>query len=290
MGGKTAAADSKQTGITLGTAMAISGAAVSPNWGYHSSPLTSFMMMLFNVRLGWWLGNPRHPKTWKYRGPMSSWKLFVQEALGQTDDNQPWLYLSDGGHFENLGLYEMIRRRCRTIVVSDAGADPNCTLEDLGNAVRKIWIDLGVKIDFQQIMVRKRSDIASTGVYCAVAKITYPGPLPGDTADASEGSLVYIKPGFYWDQEPADVRAYAAANAKFPHETTLNQWFNESQFESYRSLGAHVIHAISRSAPAKDSPLEAFVCGAKAMVESYQNGGPPNVIEIRRPIELKPVA
>jgi hypothetical protein len=71
--------------------MAISGAAVSPNWGYHSSPVTSFLMMLANVRLGWWLGNPKNKKTWRYSGPSLSWRLFLQEALGWTDDEEPWV-------------------------------------------------------------------------------------------------------------------------------------------------------------------------------------------------------
>jgi hypothetical protein len=61
---------------------------------------------------------------------------------------------------------------------------------------------------------------------------------------AKEGTIIYIKPGLY-DDVPADVRAYAAANAKFPHDTTLNQWFTESQFESYRALGAHTIAMIA---------------------------------------------
>src|SRR3984885_14619570 len=100
-------------------------------------------------------------------GPSFAINPLIEEAFGQTTDNRPYVYLSDGGHFENLGLYEMVRRRCRTIVVVDAGADPNCTLEDLGNAVRKISIDLGVKVEFRRILVRKRSDVAAAGVYCA---------------------------------------------------------------------------------------------------------------------------
>jgi hypothetical protein len=68
----------------------------------------------------------------------------LKELAGATTDDGPWIYLSDGGHFENLGLYEMVRRRCRFIVVSDAGCDPQCSFEDLGNAVRKIYIDFGV--------------------------------------------------------------------------------------------------------------------------------------------------
>jgi len=272
--------DPTNRSISLGTAMAISGAAVSPNWGYHSSPITSFLMMLANVRLGWWLGNPRHKSSWRHRGPSASWRLFLEEALGQTDDREPWVYLSDGGHFENLGIYEMVRRRCRTIVVSDAGADPNCTLEDLGNAVRKVAIDLGVKIEFERIHVRKRSDAAAAGVYCAVGSIFYPEGKPG--------IIVYFKPGFYGISEPADVRAYAAANAKFPHESTLNQWFGESQFESYRSLGAYVIEEICGRLAA-NLTLNDFAAAARDYLKRFEDehvGDGVTIVDIRRPIQL----
>ena len=114
-------------GIKLGTAMAISGAAASPNMGYHSSPLVTFLMTFFNARLGWWLPNPgAHGKgLWPERGPKSALGALLGEAFGLTDDENPYVYLSDGGHFENLGLYEMVLRRCHTIVVIDASADPN---------------------------------------------------------------------------------------------------------------------------------------------------------------------
>ena len=134
--------------ISLGTALSLSGAAVSPNWGYHSSTVTSFVLTIFNARLGGWFGNPSFGEAWKGNGPDRSSSRFWQEALGFTTDKEPFVYLSDGGHFENLGLYEMIRRRCHVIVLSDAGADPTCTLEDLGNAIRKIYIDLGVRNRF----------------------------------------------------------------------------------------------------------------------------------------------
>jgi hypothetical protein len=221
--------------ISLGTALSLSGAAVSPNWGYHSSTVTSFVLTIFNARLGGWFGNPSFGEAWKGNGPDRSSSRFWQEALGFTTDKESFVYLSDGGHFENLGLYEMIRRRCHVIVLSDAGADPTCTLEDLGNAIRKIYIDLGVEIDFERIDVRARdAGSPKQGIYCAIGKIRYPDK------DAKEGKLIYIKPGLYEDA-PADVKAYAAANAKFPHDVTLNQWFTESQFESYRALGEHAI-------------------------------------------------
>ena len=140
-------------GITLGTAMAISGAAVSSNMGYNSSPSLSLLLTLFNVRLGWWLGNPGEAgntdDAYRRQGPKWAARPLFDEALGRTTDQNPYVYLSDGGHFEDLGFYEMVRRRCRLIFVVDAGCDPDFTFEDLGNAVRKIYIDLGIRVTFE---------------------------------------------------------------------------------------------------------------------------------------------
>jgi hypothetical protein len=171
----------------------------------------------------------------------------------------------------------MVRRRCRLIVVSDAGADPKCTLEDLGNAVRKIAVDFGVKIDFQRIHVRKRNDVAAAGVYCAIGEICYP--------EGTKGQIIYFKPGFYGMAEPADVRAYAAAHAKFPHETTLNQWFGESQFESYRSLGAYVIEEICKGADVLD--LTEFADRVGEHLRKFEKDNVTDgatLVDIRRPI------
>ncbi len=110
------------TGVTLGTAMTISGAAASPNMGYHTSAPLAFLMTLFNVRLGWWLGNPGVSGKWTFRrnSPRNALMPLIAESLGKTNDTYSYVYLSDGGHFENLGLYEMVLRRVHYIVVSDA--------------------------------------------------------------------------------------------------------------------------------------------------------------------------
>jgi len=147
------------SGISVGTAMAISGAAASPNMGYHSSPAVTFLMTMFNVRLGWWLGNPgvEGEHTHTEEGPATAIVPLVYELFGLTTDDWKYVYLSDGGHFENLGLYEMVRRRCRFILISDAGCDRDFKFEDLGNAVRKISIDLNVPIRFVKLeRLRKR--------------------------------------------------------------------------------------------------------------------------------------
>ncbi|MBV8889360.1 MAG: patatin-like phospholipase family protein [Alphaproteobacteria bacterium] len=258
-------------GLTLGTAMAISGAAISPNQGYHSSPLVSILMMLANVRLGWWLGNPRNDATASREGPRFSFVPIVNEMFGLTTDTGKYVYLSDGGHFENLGLYEMVRRRCRFIVVSDAGCDPDYQFEDLGNAVRKIWIDLGVAIRFRAINLTARKPEPTDGIYCAIADICYPEP------EAGPGHLVYIKPGYH-GTEPADVRSYASLNPSFPHETTANQWFTESQMESYRVLGGYIVDLICQGAGAAatdpchaiDEPVELpdFLARAEAYLQT----------------------
>jgi hypothetical protein len=227
-------------GLTLGTAMAISGAAASPNMGYHSSPLAALVMTLFNARLGWWLANPGEAgrRFWDKDGPVFGIKPFLDEALGNTDDSNRYVYLSDGGHFENLGIYEMVLRRCKYIVAVDAGADDDYTKEDLGAAVRKIRIDFGIPIEFPWGMEIDRA-LGAEGKRCALGKIRY------DLIDegAEPGELLYIKPVMVGN-EPADVKNYASVSPQFPQEPTSDQWFNESQFESYRSLGAFSIEEI----------------------------------------------
>ena len=237
-----------KTPISLGTAMTISGAAASPNMGYHSSPLLMLVMTLFNARLGWWLGNPRSKRgTWTSPSPHWGIRAFFDEAFGLTTDTNAWIYLSDGGHFENLAIYEMVLRRCHCIVVSDAGCDPDYTYEDLANAVRKIRIDFGIPIDFDNPCMPMSADKLPngrhSGKHCAIARIRYSAV---DGPHAPDGVLIYIKPSLNGN-EPADVQHYAAANPLFPHQPTSDQFFDESQFESYRRLGLHVIEEILRT-------------------------------------------
>jgi hypothetical protein len=242
--------DQSGKGITLGTAMAISGAAVSPNMGYHSSPSVELLLTFFNVRLGWWLGNPGPAgdtrRAYRREGPMFAVLPLLFEAFGQTTDDKAYVYLSDGGHFEDLGLYEMVRRRCRFIIVVDAGCDPKFGFEDLGNAVRKIYIDLGVAIEFEGLErlqnrpsaeVIRRETAKGPIPYCAIGTIDYKN---ADGPECENGSIIYIKPAYHDANEGAGIRSYAIANSTFPHESTADQWFTESQFESYRFLGMEI--------------------------------------------------
>jgi hypothetical protein len=238
-------------GISLGTAVAISGAAASPNMGYHSSPSITLLLALFNVRLGWWLGNPgpEGEETYRDEGPKLAAQPLIEETFGLTTDDRPYVYLSDGGHFENLGIYEMVRRRCRFIVSVDAGADPDYGFEDLGNAQRKIWIDLGVPIQFYGLTKLKKRppkcqpDIGPHKPYHAVGVIDYPAADGGGEL----GYILYIKAGYHGVEGPG-ICSYAIAHPTFPHQSTADQWFSESQFESYRSLGYTIANGIFTTA------------------------------------------
>lgn len=233
-------------GVSLGTAVAISGAAASPNMGYQSSPVATLLMTLFNVRLGWWLGNPGSAgaRTFSRGEPALGGSLLVREALGLTDDRSDFVYLSDGGHFDNLGLYEMVLRRCHFIVFTDAGFDPKCSFEDVGNAMRKIRIDLGVPITFSDVKIESRTASAKfQSKHCAVGTIDYKSV---DGPGAHNGVLLWIKPALC-GEEPVDVLHYAHANEAFPHDPTLgDQFFDEWQLESYRMLGLHAVEKICR--------------------------------------------
>ena len=250
-------------GISLGTAMAISGAAASSNMGYYTtSPILSLVLTLFNVRLGWWLGNPGPVGSRSYVGfktddrpaeaskriyrrmsPTFSVMPVFYEAFGLTDDRSEYVYLTDGGHFENLGLYEMVLRRCHLIVVSDAAADADYEFNDLANAVRKVRVDLGIDIEFPDVPIYAKAPEkdGEGGCYWTIGLVRYSNiDRRADGSKAPDGILIYIKPAVYED-EPEDVIHYKRTHSTFPHETTADQFFDEPQFESYRALGSYIM-------------------------------------------------
>lgn len=246
--------------FTLGRAVAVSGSAVNPNMGYHTTPAVAALLTVFNVRLGWWMHNPlgavksqidrvdasitkyfvqRNISRWNpEKGPAGHRLLF--ELAGLTNESSRFVQLSDGGHFENLGIYELVRRNCRYIIACDAGADPEYEFFDLASAVRKCREDLGVPIDIDVSSIRPSADGLSKW-HVAVGEIRYdvisPNMLPG--------MLIYIKSSLTGD-EPADVFNYKRQDKSFPHQTTLDQFFSESQFESYRALGYHAAREVFR--------------------------------------------
>ncbi len=223
-------------GVTLSMAFPTSGAAASPNMGSHSSPALAMLLTLFNVRLGRWFGNPRDDGgAWRKRTPSLSLQPLLSELLGNTDFRKPWLYLSDGGHFENLGIYELVRRRTPLVVAIDAAQDENYRFTDLANAIRLCSTDFGVTITLSESLsaLRPSEKTQTSRRGHLFGSIHYPAQ---DAEPAFVGTLVFVKPVLLHDL-PVDVFEYAQRGSGFPQETTNDQWFSEAQFESYRHLG-----------------------------------------------------
>ena len=231
-------------GVKLGQAIAISGAAVSPNMGYNTSPLVALLLTMFNVRLGWWFPNPgKH--AWGASGLRFSLYYLTKELLGIAGENRQFLNVTDGGHFENLGVYELIRRRCKVIIACDAECDEVLQFGALGNLVRICATDFGAVIDIEVKSIREQKDDHSLA-HCTVGKIKY--------SNGSIGYLIYLKASVTGDED-IGIAQYRSSHPSFPHETTANQFFTEDQFESYRKLGLHIVHHALRGSQPGDDPL-----------------------------------
>ena len=233
-------------GVSLAAAMAVSGAAANPNFGSHSSPLVRMLMNLVNMRLGVWWGNPAHNSSWRRTNPNNAAVALLQEAVRLPGPEAAAIHLADGGHFENLGLYEMVRRRAQLVLVSDASADPRGRCDSLAQAVRLCEIDFGVRIRLLQVPGEAAASgelplarVAEGGIM--VGEISYPALVQADGSEvpATVAKLIYVKPRLQGD-EPLVVQQYARLSPAFPHESTADQWFTEGQFEAYRQLGQHL--------------------------------------------------
>ncbi len=279
--------------LSLGRWMSVSGAAITPAAGAHTNVPTAILAGMFNVRLGYWW-NSGMPAS--YRSP---WSLFesvlpvqaqlAAELLARTRGTAGRYWnLSDGGHFENMGGYELIRRRLALIVIVDAEADPDYTFQGLSDLVRKARLDFNAEITFlserelsgtltltgdRRVPVLPPSVRPYFGSLDALRRGRWTDErLPASAGGASvrytidvnrahvsrahaalarvdyldnhaRSWLLYIKATLMGD-EPEDVCHYHRAHADFPQETTIDQFFDEAQWESYRRLGLHTGHRV----------------------------------------------
>jgi hypothetical protein len=220
--------------LTLSTALSVSGAAVDPDSYATRSRPVSFLMTLLNMRLGVWVPNPAHePRRWRW----PAWyQLMLREMLGVgLDEKDARIHLADGGHFENLGVYELLRRRCRYIIVSDAGADPTCTLADLGQAVQRARADFSAEVEILADPMFHGDGEAMRKQAHLFGRVTY--------ADGSEGHILYLK-ALLRQNLGADIYGYWRTNPQFPNQPTSNQFYGELQFDSYRELGRQLMAGI----------------------------------------------
>ena len=212
----------------LATSITASGAAFNSQMGSKSmelGPGVTYLMATLNLRLGLWL---RHPSgTGRLHGLLPGW-TFYRELFGSSSATARRVNLSDGGHFENMGVFELLRRHCRYIIASDCGCDPDVSFDDFGNLVRRAREDLGVEIEIDLSPLRPRNGVALQPI--VAGDIRYP------TDD--HGVLLLFKPTLVGN-EPVDVQQYHARNEGFPHESTGDQFYDEAQWEAYRRLGLH---------------------------------------------------
>lgn len=242
--------------MTLGTAMAISGAAANPNAGVAGrgptrNRLVSFLMAYLGLRLGYWAWNPavsglRRFLLSRVLQPNLLYPGILQGLLGhRLNESAGYLELTDGGHFENTGLYELARRRLDVIIISDAGADPEFSLSDLGDAIERIRVDFGYYIDFDDAEFSLQNLMPGSAQeedffdrkYCVAMHGFAVGRIEYD--ENHSGTIIYIKSTMIRGL-PGDVYAYKQAHPAFPHQSTADQFFDEVQLEAYRELGYRV--------------------------------------------------
>lgn len=264
-GNDTDGADKKPERLTLGRWMAISGAAFSTGMGYHTTFALSVLTGFANLRLGYWwesgaippfhnsdrtLGRMLGHHVFHFLFPVQAYLMNELTASFHGPDEPHW-YLSDGGSFENMGGYELIRRRLPVMVIVDGEEDPDYSYEGLANLVRKARMDFGAEIRFltaeQIAQLNMPPRIAAcfghpeqlcpdaqgySQAHAALANVRYAGA-------ERQSLLIYLKPSLMRDV-PADVREYQQKNKPFPQQPTANQFFDEAQWESYRRLGEYV--------------------------------------------------
>jgi hypothetical protein len=277
--------------LTVEAAMAVSGAAFASAMGRQTKGIQT-LLALSGARLGTWLPNPTFvrnaqrnaadPTFPKALPSVRGAGYFYRELLGINKFDARLVQVTDGGHYENLGLVEALRRRCRLIYCIDSGADAPPLLSGLADAIRLARFELGVEITMENEGPFGVENLApgsgdqfgkSHAFYrlnaritkCAVARgeIKYPEAAGIGDEEARTGWLIIAK-AVLWHELPDWVLTYAAEKGgeEFPHDNTSDQWFSEAQFAAYTDVGRSIAVSAMQvpgdgSFPPPKTPVEA---------------------------------
>jgi hypothetical protein len=222
----------------LATAMAVSGAAASSHMGLGSMHSLTALMTFLNVRLGFWIRRPDRPQGLEAPGFLC---LLREMTAIKMSERETWLNLSDGGHIENMAVYELLRRRCKHIICVDGESDPDFTFQGLMTLVRHAQIDFGIRIEANLNELRPDPKINLSRAHAVLCCIRYPDAGAG--RPEATGLLLYMKLSVTGN-EPELIKRYRITHPDFPHQATLDQFFDEEQFEAYRELGVHVAEGL----------------------------------------------
>ncbi|WP_157549878.1 DUF3488 domain-containing protein [Microbacterium sp. Leaf288] len=252
-----------QPTLSVASAIAIAGAAVSPAMGRHSIPHLRSMLASLNVRLGVWLPNPMSPQAREdvAEGKSAQFDVgsnhLVMEMVGAHKSTARIVYASDGGHYENLGIVELMRRRCNVIWAIDASADPRGRASSLAQSIMIAESEIGclIDIDLDVFALNERNRPRTTSV---TGTITYPAHegLPPAT-------LHVLKLGVSDDHSPV-IREYERQDPGFPLHATIQQVYSAERFEAYRRLGYETATLLVKNLPA---PPEA---GSEEIANRFQ--------------------
>jgi hypothetical protein len=282
--------EAHSNGLTLIDMMAVSGAAVSPAMGRLSRPSIRLLLGVADVRLGMWLPNPLRHHRLRYAPTVGRnvtqrmlhrfwWQLrqpglgaLAREICGGLDFQGNWIYVTDGGHYENLGLTEALRRGATEIVVFDATGDTPFSLATFGQAVETARADLGVEI---ALVDRDRLGPGATKgrakALAAVATATYANGVV---------ATIYLCKAAVVNDLPADVLAWAHGHASFPNDTTANQFYGDREFEAYRRLGyAAAQEAVALMTPEPTTPTAPVRRQEHATASWYRSSGGARIRE-----------
>jgi hypothetical protein len=229
----TSALEAADKSFNFGAAVAISAAAVSPNMGVGTINRLRFLLTLLNLRLNYWLPNPcrfdQENAKYNFRFRPPGLPYLIREAFGFTSERTPYINCSDGGHLENLGVYELLKRQCKTIICIDAEADPTIAFAGLITLQRYAAIDFGINIKLNVASIRPTDGLSASNF--SEGTIEY--------SNGEIGRLLYLKLAFT-GREQEYLHYYRQMNPHYPHEATSDQYFEETQFEVYRALGNFV--------------------------------------------------
>ncbi len=255
--------------MTLPAAVTISAAAVNPGMGMYSNKVLSVLMTLLNARLGFWISNPRI--LIKSRA-FPWWPIyFFRELLGRIGSNNKMINISDGGHIENLGAYELLRRGCRLVIAVDAGEDRIYAFSDLNNLIIRVRNELGLEIRFReneqpedlirprpsQVYSKKRYAVADVYQWWEDDKVIDPTTqvesncVVNFAEPRKVGTFIYVKSSVLAptgkpvlsekeDRLKFGTYKYKIYHPDFPHEPTSDQFFDEIQWEAYYQLGQYI--------------------------------------------------
>lgn len=225
------------TQVDLATAMAVSGAAVAPYMGLGSMPTLTSLLTFLNVRLAYWIRRPGAHSLFSTPGFLCLMREITGLAMSE---KEAWINLSDGGHIENMGIYELLRRRCKFIISVDGEADPQSTFQGHLTLVRHAQIDFGVRIEPDLTDLRPNLTSKFSQSHSMMSRVHYPA---AGSQPAGEGLILYMKLSVTGNELEL-IKRYRGLHPDFPHETTLDQFFDEEQFEAYRQLGVHIAEGL----------------------------------------------